>query len=562
MADPNTAFFSLLLLLPLSLLLILYFIVRPRPAKIPIKNRHVFITGGSSGIGLALARRVASEGARVSILARDHAKLQAAKQDIQLATGADVAIFSADVRDFAAVKMAVEATGPIDVLVCNQGVFLPQELENQPLDEVKFMIDVNLMGTFHLIKAALPLMKIDRQARGPASIAIISSQAGQICSMIFCENKRRPELTTIIAGSSGVMKADEVAKKAIDGIRSGRFIVPCNFEGLLLSIATAGLGPQRSYLMAFVEVLAAGIIRLAGLFFQWTWYGSIEKWHAQNFSLSPPPPTLFPRYLYFIVRPRPVQIPIKDRHVFISGGSCGTGLAIARRAASEGARVSILARDHGKLKAAKQEIRAATGASVAVFSADVRDFPALKKAVEAAGPIDVLVCNHEAFMAGEMEKQSPENVQLMIDIGIYGYTGYSATKFGLRGLAEALQQEVITDNIHVSLIFPPDTQTPGFEEENKRRLELTKIIANSSTMMKSEEVAKKTMDGIRKGSFHIRCNFKGLILSTSTAGFSPQRSFLMAFVEILVAGIARLIGLFHLWTFYRSIEKRHCQTLE
>jgi len=183
MADPNAAFFSLLLLVPLSLLLVLYFIVRPRPVKIPIKSRHVFITGGSSGIGLALAHRVASEGARVSILARDHAKLEAAKQEIQLATGADVAIFSADVRDFTAVKKAVEAAGPIDVLVCNQGVFVPQELENQPLDEVKFMIDVNLMGTFHLIKAALPLIKIGRQARGPASIAIMSSQAGQVCSI-------------------------------------------------------------------------------------------------------------------------------------------------------------------------------------------------------------------------------------------------------------------------------------------------------------------------------------------------------------------------------------------
>lgn len=49
-------------------------------------------------------------------------------------------------------------------------------------------------------------------------------------------------------------------------------------------------------------------------------------------------------------------------------------------------------------------------------------------------------------------------------VGIYGYTAYSASKFGLRGLAEALQQEVIADNIHISLIFPPDTETPGFAE--------------------------------------------------------------------------------------------------
>ena len=49
-------------------------------------------------------------------------------------------------------------------------------------------------------------------------------------------------------------------------------------------------------------------------------------------------------------------------------------------------------------------------------------------------------------------------------MGIYGYTAYSASKFGLRGLAEALQQEVIVDNIHVSIIFPPDTETPGLEQ--------------------------------------------------------------------------------------------------
>lgn len=52
-------------------------------------------------------------------------------------------------------------------------------------------------------------------------------------------------------------------------------------------------------------------------------------------------------------------------------------------------------------------------------------------------------------------------------MGVYGYTAYSASKFGLRGLAEALQQEVIADDIHVSLIFPPDTDTPGLVEGTK-----------------------------------------------------------------------------------------------
>lgn len=172
--------FFLLLLLPLPLLLILYLLVRPRPVKIPIKNRHVFITGGSSGIGLALAHQAASEGARVSILARSPDKLEQAKQAIQLSTGIDVAVFAADVRDYDAVSKAISEADPIDVLIVNQGVFVPQELEKQELDEVKFMIDVNLMGSFHMIKAALPSIKNNRTDRGPASIALMSSQAGQV----------------------------------------------------------------------------------------------------------------------------------------------------------------------------------------------------------------------------------------------------------------------------------------------------------------------------------------------------------------------------------------------
>lgn len=166
---------------PVVFAAVLAFLVRPRPVRVPIKGRHVFITGGSSGIGLALARLAAAEGAHVSILARRAAQLQEARDAIRLATGVDVAIFSADVRDADAVAKAVEAAGPVDVLVCNHGVFTPQELEKQDLEEVRFMVEVNLMGTFNLIKAALPTMKQRTKVTGlPASIAIMSSQAGQV----------------------------------------------------------------------------------------------------------------------------------------------------------------------------------------------------------------------------------------------------------------------------------------------------------------------------------------------------------------------------------------------
>jgi 3-dehydrosphinganine reductase len=99
---------------------------------------------------------------------------------------------------------------------------------------------------------------------------------------LISELKSRTELTNIVAGSSGRMKADDVAKKALDGIKSAKFIVPCNFEGEMLAAATAGLSPQSSPLMAFIEVIGAGILRFAALCFQWNWFSIMEKYYAKN----------------------------------------------------------------------------------------------------------------------------------------------------------------------------------------------------------------------------------------------------------------------------------------
>lgn len=171
----------LLLVPPVGLLAALAFLTRPR-ARIALKDSHVFITGGSSGIGLAMATAAAREGARVSILARNLARLEEARAAIQRDSGRDdVGVHAADVRDADAVAHALQEAGPVDVLVCNHGVFVPQELERQDMDEIKWMVDINLMGTFHLIKAALPAMKArTRETRLPGSIAIMSSQAGQV----------------------------------------------------------------------------------------------------------------------------------------------------------------------------------------------------------------------------------------------------------------------------------------------------------------------------------------------------------------------------------------------
>ncbi|XP_074272532.1 3-dehydrosphinganine reductase TSC10A-like [Silene latifolia] len=309
MLDPKMALLSLLLLLPLSLLLLLFIITRPRSTRVPIKNRHALITGGSSGIGLALLT-VSRRGCTCDYLARDQSKAGRSEATIRLSTWVDVTTLSVTSGDFDALKKVLDYMGPsIDVLVCNQGVFVPKELESRALDEIRFMIDVNLMGCFNLIKAALPLIKCDRDSRGPGSIAIMSSWPGRVgiygytaysaskfgvrglaealqqeviaddihVSLIFPpdtetpgleqENKLRP-VTKIIA-SPRHDESQDVAKKAINGIKSGRFIIPCNFEGFLLSIIAIWFVPTTSYLMAFTEVIFLWYSTHCGLFFQW-----------------------------------------------------------------------------------------------------------------------------------------------------------------------------------------------------------------------------------------------------------------------------------------------------
>jgi NAD(P)-dependent dehydrogenase (short-subunit alcohol dehydrogenase family) len=92
-----------------------------------LQGRHALITGGSKGIGLACARGLLAEGARVSLVSRDMKNLTAAKQSLLAefeGAEARIALFSADLKDDAAAAAAVaeaEATGPIDILVNSAG---------------------------------------------------------------------------------------------------------------------------------------------------------------------------------------------------------------------------------------------------------------------------------------------------------------------------------------------------------------------------------------------------------------------------------------------------------
>lgn len=133
------------------------------------------ITGGASGIGLALAARMTREGGRVSLWDRDAARLEAARAESGAAHS-----MALDIADWPAVEAAAHATaeslGRLHILVCSAGITGPNTtLADYPVEEWKRVIDVNLNGLFHCNKAAVPFMK----AGGYGRIVNIASIAGK-----------------------------------------------------------------------------------------------------------------------------------------------------------------------------------------------------------------------------------------------------------------------------------------------------------------------------------------------------------------------------------------------
>jgi 3-oxoacyl-[acyl-carrier protein] reductase len=128
-----------------------------------LEGKIALITGGSRGIGAAIAKRLAADGANVAITYTKGADAAASVvKEIERAGGKAIAI-QADAADADAVEAAVEKTvatfGRLDVLVNNAGTAIPKRFEETTLEELDRLIDINVRGTFVATQAALKHMK-------------------------------------------------------------------------------------------------------------------------------------------------------------------------------------------------------------------------------------------------------------------------------------------------------------------------------------------------------------------------------------------------------------------
>ncbi|WP_433559211.1 SDR family NAD(P)-dependent oxidoreductase [Pseudonocardia xinjiangensis] len=149
-----------------------------------LNDTVALVSGASSGIGQATARRLSAAGAAVALVARRADRLEQLASQLRQEGGTALAI-AADLTDSKAAAAAVERTvaelGRLDTLVNAAGVMLNGPSESSPLQEWDQMVDINLRGLMYVTKAALPHLLVAAQdsTRTVADVVNISSVAGR-----------------------------------------------------------------------------------------------------------------------------------------------------------------------------------------------------------------------------------------------------------------------------------------------------------------------------------------------------------------------------------------------
>ncbi|MFI6439184.1 SDR family oxidoreductase [Streptomyces sp. NPDC050759] len=161
-----------------------------------LNHRVAVVTGATSGIGAATARRLAAGGANIALLGRREDRLKALADELRATATGSVLPLALDLTDAAAVREAAGAVtgalGAVDLVVANAGVMLGAPFERADTDEWDRMIDVNLRGLLHTSRAFTDDLLAAASRGGPADLVHVGSVGGHLLFpdwSVYCATK-------------------------------------------------------------------------------------------------------------------------------------------------------------------------------------------------------------------------------------------------------------------------------------------------------------------------------------------------------------------------------------
>lgn len=229
----------------------------------------------------------------------------------------------------------------------------------------------------------------------------------------------------------------------------------------------------------------------------------------------------------------------QDKRVFISGGSSGIGRATALMLASYGAHVCVGARKQAALEetvAHMRQVALSTTQRLSHVVMDVADGAQVQRVAPDVlgqlGGLDVLINNAGITSPGRAFEVSEEILEQIMRVnffgtvhvtralaptliaqregnicnvasvagfmGVFGHAAYAASKFAVVGYSESLRQELLPHNVHLSMLFPPDTDTPMLHQERPLQPLETAELSKGAGVMQPEDVARAMLEGIRR----------------------------------------------------------------
>ena len=239
--------------------------------------------------------------------------------------------------------------------------------------------------------------------------------------------------------------------------------------------------------------------------------------------------------------------------VFITGGSSGIGLSLAKAFADMRAHVWILGRRNETLEIAIEQIKKCRKSErqvIGKIQGDVADENTLQTTITSfisnVGVPDIIINSAGEAHPGHFEELDYSIFRRMIEInylgtvlicklfipdmikhgsghivnissiagfmGVYGYSAYGPSKFAVRGFSDILRSELKDKNINVHIAFPPDTDTPQLEYEKQYKPQITSEISGNANIMSPDDVAIAIIKGIQSNKYIILPGFEARIV--------------------------------------------------